>query len=215
MEARKELREGRSPAIGKQRAKAQIKSAKTFGDFAVKWLEEARMAGSTRDMRRSIYHRDVAGAFQNRLLTEIEPNDIRALCQKVKARDAPATAIHIRDQINLIFAFARRNGEKVENPAKEVSPASIWSFVPRERALSPKEIRLFYLLLEQVPTLPTIRLGLKLILLTLVRKSELQDATWEEVDFANAIWSIPKERMKCGRPTTSTRRAKPSTPWSR
>lgn len=30
----------------------------------------------------------------------------------------------------------------------------------------------------------------------MVRKSELQDATWDEVDFENAVWSIPKERMK-------------------
>jgi hypothetical protein len=29
-----------------------------------------------------------------------------------------------------------------------------------------------------------------------LRKSELQDATWDEVDFENAVWSIPKERMK-------------------
>jgi integrase len=27
-------------------------------------------------------------------------------------------------------------------------------------------------------------------------KSELQDAVWDEVDFENAVWSIPKERMK-------------------
>ncbi len=200
MEARRKVKEGISPAIEKQRDKARIKSAKTFGDFALKWLEEGKMAESTRAIRRSIYQRDVAAVFQNRLLTEIEPNDIRALCQKVKDRSAPATAIHIRDQINLVFAFARLNGEKVENPAKEVSPASIWSHVPRERYLAPKEIRLFYLLLEQVPTLPTIRLGLKLILLTLVRKSELQDATWDEIDFVNAIWTIPASRMKCGRP---------------
>jgi integrase len=50
--------------------------------------------------------------------------------------------------------------------------------------------------LEHVPTLPTIRLGLKFILLTMVRKSELQDATWDEVDFENTVWTIPKERMK-------------------
>jgi integrase len=41
---------------------------------------------------------------------------------------------------------------------------------------------------------------LKLILLTLVRKSELTFATWDEVDFVNAIWTIPASRMKCGRP---------------
>ena len=33
--------------------------------------------------------------------------------------------------------------------------------------------------IEHMPTLPTIRLGMRLYLLTMVRKSELQDATWE------------------------------------
>ena len=50
--------------------------------------------------------------------------------------------------------------------------------------------------LEHVATLPTIRLGMKLFLLTMVRKSELQDAVWDEVDFENGVWTIPKERMK-------------------
>ena len=50
--------------------------------------------------------------------------------------------------------------------------------------------------LEHVATLPTIRLGMRLYLLTMVRKSELQDAIWDEVDFENAVWTIPKERMK-------------------
>ena len=33
----------------------------------------------------------------------------------------------------------------------------------------------------------------------MVRKSELLDAIWDEVDFENAVWSIPKERMKRGK----------------
>jgi hypothetical protein len=40
----------------------------------------------------------------------------------------------------------------------------------------PAEICIVLQELEHVPTLPTIRLGLRLILLTLVRKSELLDA---------------------------------------
>ena len=40
---------------------------------------------------------------------------------------------------------------------------------------------------------------MRLFLLTMVRKSELQDATWDEVDFENALWSILKERMKRSR----------------
>ena len=154
------------------------------------------MADSTRAMRRSIYERDILPTFRNRLLTEISPDDLRAMCAKVKARGAPATAVHVRDIVKLVYAFAILHGEKVPNPADEVGPASIATFVPKDRSLSPAEIRVMLGQLEHVPTLPTIRLGMKLFLLTMVRKSELQDATWDEVDFENAVWSIPKERMK-------------------
>jgi integrase len=37
---------------------------------------------------------------------------------------------------------------------------------------------------------------MRLFLLTMVRKSELLEATWDEVDFENTVWTIPKERMK-------------------
>ncbi|ADG11040.1 DUF4102 domain-containing protein [Caulobacter segnis] len=200
MEARKAVRDGQSPMIERRRAKAAQRDCGTFGEWAERWFEKATMAQSTRDMRRSIYLRDVAKVFQNRRLHEIEAMDIRLACEAIVARGAPATAIHVRELVKQVYAFARLHGAKVDNPATDVSPSSIAKFQPRERSLTPKEIRIFYSLLEMVPTLPTIRLGMKLILLTLVRKSELVFATWDEVDFVNAIWCIPAARMKCGRP---------------
>ncbi|PJI44694.1 MAG: integrase [Rhizobium sp.] len=194
--AKRAISEGRSPAQEKQHDKRRLKEAKRFGEFGEKWFEESRMADSTRAMRRSIYERDILPTFRNRLLSEIAPDDLRMMCGKVKDRGAPATAIHLRDIVKLIFAFAILHGEKVANPADEVGPASIATFVPKDRSLSPAEIRVMLGQLDHVPTLPTIRLGMKLFLLTMVRKSELQDATWDEVDFENAVWSIPKERMK-------------------
>lgn len=196
IDARRAILEGRSPAQEKQREKRRLQEAKSFGQFGERWLQEARMADSTRAMRRSIYERDILPAFRNRLLPEIFPEDLRTLCAKVKARGAPATAVHVRDIVKLVFAFAILHGEKVANPADEVGPSSIATFVPKDRSLSPSEIRIMLGQLEHVATLPTIRLGLRLILLTMVRKSELQDAVWDEVDFENAVWSIPKERMK-------------------
>ena len=196
IDAKRAISEGRSPAQEKQHDKRRLKEAKRFGEFGEKWYQESRMADSTRAMRRSIYERDILPTFRNRLLTEITPDDLRMMCGKVKDRGAPATAVHVRDIVKLIFAFAILHGEKVANPADEVGPASIATFVPKDRSLSPAEIRVMLGQLEHVPTLPTIRLGMKLFLLTMVRKSELQDATWDEVDFENAVWSIPKERMK-------------------
>jgi integrase len=196
VDARRAISEGRSPAQEKQREKRRLQEAKSFGQFGERWLQEARMADSTRAMRRSIFERDILPAFRNRLLPEILPEDLRGLCAKVKERGAPATAVHVRDIVKLVFAFAILHGEKVANPADEVGPASIATFVPKDRSLSPAEIRIMLGQIEHVATLPTIRLGMKLILLSMVRKSELQDAVWDEVDFENAVWSIPKERMK-------------------
>ena len=200
LDARRAVREGRSPAIEKQREKHRLKEAKSFGEFGEKWLMNASMADSTRAMRRAIFERELLPVWRNRLLAEITPDDLRAHCAKIVERGAPATAIHVRDILKQIYGFAILHGEKVPNPADEVGPAAIATFVPRDRALSPAEIRITLKQLEHVPTLPTIRLGMKLYLLTMVRKSELQDAVWEEVDFENAVWTIPKERMKRSRP---------------
>ncbi len=154
------------------------------------------MADSTKAMRKHIVDRDILPVFQNRQLNEITADDLRALCNTVKARGAPATAVHVRDIVKQVFVFAILHGEKVDKPADDVGAASIATFVPKDRALSPLEIRLMARQMESVATYPTIRLALRMILLTLVRKSELIRATWDEVDFENATWMIPKQRMK-------------------
>lgn len=196
IDAKRAVAEGRSAAQEKQREKRRLKEAKSFGEFGESWLTKAPMADSTRAMRRSIFERELLPVWKNRLLHEITPDDLRAHCGKIVDRGAPATAIHVRDILKQIYGFAILHGEKVANPADDVGPASIATFVPKDRSLSPTEIRVMLKQLEHVATLPTIRLGMRLFLLTMVRKSELQDATWDEVDFENAVWTIPKERMK-------------------
>lgn len=194
------IAEGASPAIEKQRAKRRLQETRSFEHVAQTWMEKAPMADSTRNMRRSIFNREVLPKWRTRLLSEITPDDLRAHCKTIVDRGAPATAIHVRDIVKQIYGWAILHGEKVDNPADGVGPASIATFRPRDRSLSPSEIRIMLGLLGDVATLPTIRLGLKFVLLSMVRKSELQDGTWDEVDFDNAVWSIPKARMKRSRP---------------
>jgi integrase len=199
-EAKRLIAEGVSPALDKQRVKRRLREAQRFEQVAIRWMDHAPMADSTRQMRRSIFNREVLPEWRNRLLNEITPNDLRAHCMTIVDRGAPATAIHVRDIVKQIYAYAILHGEKIDNPADGVGPASIATFRLRDRSLSPTEIRIALNLLGEVATLPTIRLGLKFILLSMVRKSELQDGTWDEVNFENAVWSIPKERMKRSRP---------------
>ena len=153
------------------------------------------MADSTRSMRKSILDRDILAAFKNRLLTEITSDDLRDLCTKGNGARRPRRSTcetSSSKSTGLPSCTARRW------PTRPTTwgPSSIATFVPKDRALSPVEIRLMHRQLETVASYPTIRLALRLILLTLVRKEELVHATWNEIDFENALWTIPKERMK-------------------
>lgn len=195
-EAKKMIAAGKSPAKEKARAKARIKDADTFDVWAQKWLRGYQMADSTRDMRRSVYERELLPVFGKMKLQEISHEDLRALTDRIVERGAPATAVHARELVLQIFRWAIERGQKVDNPAELVRPASIARFEPRDRALTPEEIGLMYQYIERIGTSPSIRAAAKLLLLTMVRKSELTNATWSEINFTEALWTIPKERMK-------------------
>ncbi|MGP7733735.1 tyrosine-type recombinase/integrase [Oceanimonas smirnovii] len=195
-EAKRMVADGKSPAKEKARKKARVKDAETFGAWAEKWLRGYQMADSTRDMRRSVYARELEKKFGNQKLTEITHEDLRALTDAIVERGAPATAVHTRDIVLQVYRWAIERGQKVENPADSVRPSSIARFEPRDRTLSPEEIKLMYQYMGRIGTSPSIRAAVKLLLLTMVRKSELTNATWSEINFSEALWTIPKERMK-------------------
>ena len=196
MEAKASLAAGRSPARQKSATAARRRDAESFGQWAEEWLVKYTMAESTRDMRRSVYERDLAKPFGRLRLEEITAEELRGLCDRIVARGAPATAVHARDIVMLVFRYAHDRGVKLPNPAEEVRPCSIARFQPRHRALSEEEIGLLFKYLEKVPTGPTIRLGVKLLLLTMLRKSEMGEGTWDEVNFTKRVWVIPAARMK-------------------
>lgn len=195
-EARKMIALGKSPAKEKARNKARVRDAETFGAWAEKWLRGYQMADSTRDMRKAVYERELKPKFGNQKLAEITHEDLRSLTDAIVERGAPATAVHSREVVLQVYRWAIDRGQKVENPADMVRPATIATFEPRDRALTPEEIGLMYQYLERIGTTPSIRAAAKLLLLTMVRKSELTNATWSEINFSEAVWTIPKERMK-------------------
>ena len=86
-----------------------------------------------------------------------------------------------------VFRFANGIGVRIENPVELIRASNIATFKPRERTLSPDEIGVLFKYLEQVGSIPTIKLAVKFILLTMVRKSELLHATWDEISFENTL----------------------------
>lgn len=198
-EAKGLIANGVSPMSEKKRTKQRVQGADSFGDFALRYIAEADLSDSTRELRLAIYERELATGFGNKLMTEITSEDIRAHCELIRDRGAPSTAVFVRDLFNATYRYAISKGHPFKNPAELVSNASIAKFKSRERALSPREIHLFFQALDKSEKYFTLRKAVLLILYTMVRKSELLNARWEEIDFKNNVWTIPAERMKARR----------------
>jgi hypothetical protein len=63
-----------------------VKGAETFGAWADKWLRGYQMADSTRDMRKSVYNRELKKVFGNQKLAEITHEDLRSLTDAIVGR---------------------------------------------------------------------------------------------------------------------------------
>jgi integrase len=198
--ARRAVEQGESPSRAKVDQRTKSADALTFGAWATKYFADAPLADSTKAMRKSVYTRNLEAEFGKLKLEEITPVRLLARCEAIKARGAPAPAVQAREIVLQVFRYVQDRGLKIDNPAEAIRPSAIATFQARDRALTPEEIGVFFRALEQTPTMPTLRMAVRLVLLTMVRKSELINATWSEIDFEAATWTIPKERMKAGRP---------------
>lgn len=197
--AKKLLSQGISPAAAKRDGKNQIRGAETFATFTVAYMKHIILADSTRAMKQTIIDRDIVPVLGRKLMTEITPRMVRDLCDKVLARGGRSTAIQIREIISSVYRYAADRGHGFTNPAGDIKPTSIAIFKPRERSLQPEEVGIFFRTLDTVSTMATMKLAIKLVLLTMVRKSEFTNATWKEINFKNGTWTIPAERMKASR----------------
>lgn len=198
--AKKMVDAGQSPAAAKRDGIMQIKGAENFSDYTVAYMKHVRLADSTRAMKQAVIDRDILPTLGKKLLHEITTPMLRTLCDKIVDRGARATAIQVREIVGAVFTHAIDRGHSVPNPAANIKASSIATFDERERALEPHEIGSFFNALNATGAASSLKLAIKLILITMVRKGELTEATWKEVDFSSARWTIPAERMKASRP---------------
>ncbi len=208
--ARVDVSSGRSPARAKVEQRSEVADAMSFGRWATRYFEfksdaksgAERLADSTLCLRRSIYNRILALQFGKLNLDEIKPVALGALLDRVKTERGPGAAVHARELVLQVYRFANGKGVDIANPAEALARKAYATFVPRERNLSRHEIKTLLDGLEKTGTAPTLRLAVRFLLLTGVRKGEFIGANWAEVDWERAQWLIPADRMKAGKQHT-------------
>lgn len=197
--AKKLLKAGQSPAAAKRDGIKKIRGAETFAVHTDAYMKHIVLADSTRTMKQSIIERDIMPALANKMMAEITTGMVRDLCDRIVSRGGRSTAVQTREIISSVYRYANDRGHGLFNPAADIKPSSIAMFKPRERTLSPEEVGIFFRALNDFSAMGTLKMALKLVLLTLVRKSEFTLATWPEVDFRKSTWTIPADRMKASR----------------
>ncbi|EFB4170786.1 tyrosine-type recombinase/integrase [Escherichia coli] len=197
--AKKLLKAGQSPAAAKRDGIKKIRGAETFAVHTDSYMKHVILAESTRAMKQAVIDRDILPVLGNKMMAEITTSMVRDLCDRIVERGGRATAVQARAIISSVYRHANDRGHGLFNPAADIKPSSIAIFKPRERTLTPEEIGLFFRTLDAIGAMGTMKMALKLVLITMVRKGEFTNATWDEIDFKKWTWTIPSDRMKGSR----------------
>lgn len=213
--ASRQVKVGVSPSKAKVQQRTADADADTFGAWVQRYFDfksdpksgDEQLADSTLELRKSVYRRTLEQPLGKKKLKDIKAatprgsNDrgLSDLFDAIKAERGPGPAVHARELVLLVYRFAIGKGEEVVNPVDSIARKSIATFKVRERNLNRREIKTFLDALQITPTMPTLRMALNFMLLTMVRKGEFIGATWKEIDWHRATWTIPKSRMKADR----------------
>jgi integrase len=192
---------GTSPAQQKQLAKVAAADATTVAEFGERFFREL-VAKDRKDitMPRRYFDKAIVPVIGAKAVRDITTEDVRAIIWRKKDEGFDAAAGQIRGVLKRMFDYAQTAGLITVNPVLALPMRHVHKSKSRERALSPEEVRAFLTAAFESNVRRQFKIGLQLILLTMVRKSELLLAKWSEVDLEQAEWHVPAENSKTGKP---------------
>jgi integrase len=188
----------------RQKAKAKEDAAResaTVEVFARRWYAEiVEPANSNPRNVHRVLEKDVIPAIGRKQVSDVTVTDILTITDKIKNRGADQMALVTRNVLKRLFAYAIAREKTTFNPAAAIEARFIAQARSRDVALTPEEVGKLLRAIYQSSMKRAHKLALHLLILCMVRKSELIEAKWEELDLEKGEWSIPGERMKKDRP---------------
>ena len=112
------------------------------------------------------------------------------------------TARRVRQRIGAVMKWAVAKGYREDNPAGDAIGAALPRHGGSTRhfpALPHNQVGAALATVRASGAWIGTKLAFKFLVLTAARSGEARNARWEEIDFENATWTVPGERMKAGR----------------
>jgi integrase len=199
------LRDGRDPHAARKAERTPV-TVPTFGEMADECIK-TREAGWRSAVHRRQWHVALnvhAADLRGMPVAEITTADVLRVVKLVWTR-APQTGGHLRGRIEMVLDFARAHGhirQDTPNPARwrghleHLLPA-----VERGKvhlaAMPYADVPAFVASLRTfIPSEAATVLAIEFIVLMAVRLSEAINATRDEINLNERVWTIPAGRMK-------------------
>ena len=210
--ARELIRQGVDP-IERQRSaqsalRAAVAKALTFRQTAEAYIEAHEHAWKNikhGQQWRNTLEQHAYPVVGSLLVRDVEKEHVLQVLQPIWLT-TNETAVRVRGRIELVLSYAMQAGYRPEglNPArwkggldKLLAKPSKVNNREHHRALPVGQAGAFMVKLREAQG--TGARALEFVVLTAARSGEVRGATWQEVDMAAKVWSIPASRMKAGK----------------
>ncbi|NVD74540.1 tyrosine-type recombinase/integrase [Duganella sp. BJB1802] len=189
---------GVSPIADARKDRGASKAHDSVRPFSDQWFnsEIANKSKSYSTVTRRALDKDILPAIGAKPLADVNAGDVLAICDKVKGRGSPQMALFTRNVIKRMYEYAISRQAVAINPAQQLVARFIATPQSRTRVLAPDEIGSLMREVYASDMSRAYKLALHLLVITMVRKSELTEAEWSEFDLDAGIWRIPAARMK-------------------
>lgn len=133
-----------------------------------------------------------------RNIQKISTAEVLEIIKKVEERGAFDLAKRVLNDCSQIWRFAMASGFCKRNITDGLSVVLLPHQVKPQKAVSIEELPQLMRDIDHYSKTneENVRLALKLLAMTFVRKSELLYAKWSEFDFSTNLWKVPADRMK-------------------
>lgn len=195
-EARRLVAAGVDPREHKRAVKEeQAKEVITFESVARDWHASNQKWSESHSGRvlKSLED-NLFDAIGKRNIAELKTRDLLIPIKAVEMSGRLEVAARLQQRTTAIMRFAVQSGLIDYNPAQEIAGAVATAKRQHRAALELNRIPELLHRIDSYTGRPLTRLAVELTLLVFIRSSELRFARWSEVDFENAMWTIPGER---------------------
>ncbi|MCE2526121.1 MAG: tyrosine-type recombinase/integrase [Actinomycetia bacterium] len=165
--------------------------------YASKW----KPGGRSEEHWRSSLRTYAYPQFGNKRVDLITTADIMA-CLSPIWHQKPETASRVKQRISAVMKWCIAQGFREDNPADDRITAALGTNKQRPKhmkALHHSKVTAAVRAVEATDAHWATIAGFKFLTLTATRSGEVRQATWEEIDLAEATWTIPLDHTKAGR----------------